>query len=1636
VYRAASYCTLVNNTIHDTIDRIRGIWFQETSTGIATEGASHCVIDGNTFKNIHNFVTSIQGVGNTITHNVFDTSNGWDAIRIFGADSLIKDNYFVHIDEVENIGNHVDIIQTFDDCGTSTNNVPNYDCIESRNITFEHNFIEDSDTQIAQLANDRPTTKIRNWTFKNNVFANMRHSFNLNAQLPSMTFINNTFYNTGAIIMGNVAVNSLVKNNVFLSNGEPPTSPQRAWYQIWPNSAPSFNAHHNYVAGSGAGYLAKSTAGCSASTPYPSMSFCEEILGHGGINGGDPVMQNEANVLGPDGIPFTDDDGLRPLSASPLCHAADDGGDIGAYSCKGCVGNTPIPAFSANTLSGYEPLAVNFDARSSSACSGSLTYSWDFGDGATATGAQVSHTYRQGTWNVLLTVTNSANVSAIKQKQVTVLPSVEPNLDLYLGFNNNITDLSGRGHVGAWQGVPSYTGGIIQQAGVTGGANNSYVTLPHDDSLDGMNRITYAIWAKRAANNSAGGLIGKATVYSLSVDSANTVRATLVNQAENRVDLSASLGPVDLGWHQYAVTYDGSRAALYVDGQPAGTQKSFTGNLYRAIYQEFFLGKDPFGATFNGAIDEARLYSRALTAPDILDLYNRTRNNQPPPPPSSNVPPTVSVTAPLPNTPFSAPASISITANASDSDGTISKVEFYNGQTLLGSDTTSPYAYTWNNVGVGTYSITAKAYDNANATTQSSAVSVVVTSTLPPNTPPTASITAPLANAVYTLPVNIPITVTAADVDGSVSSIDIMVHTAAGTTTLTTLTTPSTYTWRNPTAGEYTITAKVTDNDGGIGWARFVPVRVEAAPVPNVLPTVSITAPGHNAVFTAPAPVPINTVASDADGTISSVTLYAYNTVTGTSTLTTMNAQGSYIWRNVAAGTYRLMAKATDNDGGVTFSAPVVVVMNPAPTPNIAPVVAITAPAATAPYTAPADITITVNATDADGTVSSVILFAYNANTGTTTLATIGARASYTWNNVGVGTYRLTAKAIDNDGASSFSSPVSVVVSPAPVPNVIPTASITAPAANAVYTLPVNIPITVAAADTDGTIASIDVVVHGDAGTTTLATLRVPGTYTWRNPTAGEYTITAKVTDNDGGIGWARFVPVRVEAAPVPNVLPIATITSPVPNAPFRAPANIPVVFNARDTDGTITSVDLLVYNTISGTTTLLSTTRAHDTYMWARVPAGSYILYAQATDNSNAVVLSAPVPLTVTPPIVPAPDADMDGVPDSLDRCPDTAPASRLEVNRDGCSIPRIDNFQTNLDPETTDLTRVRSFELTAPRFGGLRFNASQDVSLLNSTASGTEALDFDRYLVIEQNKISADSTQLPIFAHNNIATTTVTLYNINVPNPKILHDGVECTTCTIVSYSNHTLVFTVQGFSTYEIVNTVTTSSPPTRRSGGGGHGGSYITQPTTPAPQVIVGPSVPVRTYGTLTRTLVRGMRGADVTLLQQFLIDKGWLLVPAPTGLYGVGTEAAVAKFQLAQGLVTSRASSGYGRVGPRTMAALNAAMAGYSGDISAPPTVSMPGAPAPAASSFTRTLSVGMSGNDVLRLQRLLNSLGFTIAASGPGSPGHENTYFGPATKQALIRFQETYAQDILTPAGLTKGTGSLGPATRRKIDSF
>jgi len=75
---------------------------------------------------------------------------------------------------------------------------------------------------------------------------------------------------------------------------------------------------------------------------------------------------------------------------------------------------------------------------------------------------------------------------------------------------------------------------------------------------------------------------------------------------------------------------------------------------------------------------------------------------------------------------YTAPTSITIQASAFDSDGTVSKVDFYQGCVLLGTDTTIPYEVAWNNVGAGNYSLTARATDNRGAATTSDAVNITV----------------------------------------------------------------------------------------------------------------------------------------------------------------------------------------------------------------------------------------------------------------------------------------------------------------------------------------------------------------------------------------------------------------------------------------------------------------------------------------------------------------------------------------------------------------------------------------------------------------------------------------------------------------------------------------------------------------------------------------------------------------------------------------------------------------------------------------------------------------------------------------------------------------------------------------------
>jgi hypothetical protein len=99
-----------------------------------------------------------------------------------------------------------------------------------------------------------------------------------------------------------------------------------------------------------------------------------------------------------------------------------------------------------------------------------------------------------------------------------------------------------------------------------------------------------------------------------------------------------------------------------------------------------------------------------------------------------NNPPTVSITAPAEGATFDAPVDIAISSSSLDDDGTVARVDFYAGSTLLGTDSTEPFEHLWQSAPPGTHVLKAVARDDDGATGAAVPQTITVTGTLPSNT--------------------------------------------------------------------------------------------------------------------------------------------------------------------------------------------------------------------------------------------------------------------------------------------------------------------------------------------------------------------------------------------------------------------------------------------------------------------------------------------------------------------------------------------------------------------------------------------------------------------------------------------------------------------------------------------------------------------------------------------------------------------------------------------------------------------------------------------------------------------------------------------------------------------------------------
>jgi glucose/arabinose dehydrogenase len=182
--------------------------------------------------------------------------------------------------------------------------------------------------------------------------------------------------------------------------------------------------------------------------------------------------------------------------------------------------------------------------------------------------------------------------------------------------------------------------------------------------------------------------------------------------------------------------------ALTLDGQPVASPSTLTGVVgierdLGAADQNFSGRRYRFASWSDGGAA-----AHTVSTPVADTTYTATFTDIGP---AANTGPVVALTG----TPATGTVGIVITlaATASDADGSVAKVEFFDGATKLGEDPTSPYAFGWTPSATGAHSITARATDNLGALTTSSAVVVTIAAAGADTQPPVATLTAPTAFA-------------------------------------------------------------------------------------------------------------------------------------------------------------------------------------------------------------------------------------------------------------------------------------------------------------------------------------------------------------------------------------------------------------------------------------------------------------------------------------------------------------------------------------------------------------------------------------------------------------------------------------------------------------------------------------------------------------------------------------------------------------------------------------------------------------------------------------------------------------------------------------------------------------------------
>jgi uncharacterized protein (DUF1800 family) len=360
---------------------------------------------------------------------------------------------------------------------------------------------------------------------------------------------------------------------------------------------------------------------------------------------------------------------------------------------------------------------------------------------------------------------------------------------------------------------------------------------------------------------------------------------------------------------------------------------------------------------------------------------------------------------------------VTLSATASEDGGTIAKVAFFAGATLLHESMAAPYTYAYAPSAVGALTYTAVATDAAGASATSAAVGLSVSAAggTPPAATPKVALSA--SPTTVTLGQSVTLTATASEDGGAIGSVAIY---AGGALVKTLTSAPYTTTYTPAAAGPLAFSAIATDAKGITATSGSISININ--PVAGAVPKITLGASA--ATISVGQTVTLTATASEVGGTIKKVGFYS-----GAKLLTeVVSPPYTYSYTPAVGGMLSFSAIATDTKNVTATSSTIAVNVN-------APVVSalkVTLTSSTTFTEVPANVTLTANPTPATGTTIASVDFYRNGVKLNASPLTVKPYTFATSLTTASQTSIFTARVTDSVGATATSTPVNVVTTTTP----------------------------------------------------------------------------------------------------------------------------------------------------------------------------------------------------------------------------------------------------------------------------------------------------------------------------------------------------------------------------------------------------------------------------------------------------------------------------------------------------------------------------------------------------------------------------------------------------------------------------